>query len=974
MTGPLLPLLTHVTLSAHPNVDPEPTRPRFSAQSHRFALAESQPNQLSLEGSKKDERDRRTRELRDQASKAGWGGTLPWERGRTDIRDRDELVDGITFPGLWVGEETGKSKEFRLELSIGQPGVEVDINGHPLHGMGMNVGDDGSGMGVGASMEETSQPLDEAALRHVLGSTSMEPLMNLSQAEHHANESLPELLPGVLDSDVQAAVAAAREEPSQSGETQLESQNQPELETQTQVDSQSQHERPPPVQMLLPPAPTPWATFVSDPLTIVSKPSQKTAKARSMASCLSANDAFALFVRVNAQTVRTKLLKLEGEDTDTPTLTARAAKWTPFRFEVVARASSPEDDARGARARFKLDVDQENNVVTYGSIVRLVDVTSGVKSDYLRLVRVDKNEVVVGMDVGHPVSELQRIGLIRVATDLQDDMTDGRRWYLSAPGALAGAGEVKTSRSRMAHRKSSSSMLPETLESYGGESMPDSMSSEPPAKRRKTKRHALAKAVIDEEEQGVSASGLQFKAAERRGVVDGHGTPTIVETVQDSMCWVLSSVGELRSHPYKLTTGCFSYTFFNGLGEPGTLPTAALDTPPRLLVNPTINTANTPATLQLTLSDFFVPDELGVPQPLSVYIGPLGPLRATTWRSVAPKEKYFDPRSLYDAIPWSGVEEGPPPETPAVVRSNFPHSVPHVIVSVELPRPEEILHAMQSAAADGGAAPNDVTLSADDQWLGVMGEAGELTIQEALHNAGKAAAPDVDGREDHHDMTAILGADQGRGAPGSEPKVDVGAEFEMDQLGQPLMDPSATLQQSHDAATAAAAAGATDASASASAPTASGILGESLGETEVSGSNPSSLPVAPADATISMYRPDRIGAKDGAPLPLLLVRPDGVGHGIGWSIERVQSGQEGSTGHIGTGGEASNGGGAGGDTAQVASGAGFSDWGEFLWPLKKVGADILRKQGSGLSKLWRAVKPSLGLPRHLLRVSGSIRI
>lgn len=467
------------------------------------------------EPSKKDERERRARALRAQASKAGWGSTLPWERSRTGLRGRDELSDGLTFSGLWVGEEAGKNKEFRLELSITQPGVETDVNGHPLH----------------LPMVDESQPLDEAALRHVLGSTSMEPLINLSQAE---SEALPDLLPPVLDSEVDAAVAAARaHEDSQQPADTLDS-------TQTQVDTQ-----PLDTDHVLS-RPTSWATFVSDPLTIVSKPSQKTAKARSMASCLSTNDSFALFVRVNAQTVRTKLLKLDGADGDSPTLTARAGKWTPFRFEVVARASLPSEEGKRS-TRFKLDAEHENSIVTYGSIVRLVDVTSGVKSDCLRLVRVDKNEVTVGMDVGHPVSELQRIGLVRVKEDLQDDMAGGRRWYLSSPGALAGAGEVKTSRVRQPSRKGSS-VLPETLESFDGESAePESQSqaqAEPPRKKRKTKRHALARAVIEEEEQGAAASGLLYKAAERRGGVDATGAQTIIETVQDSMCWVLSSVGE----------------------------------------------------------------------------------------------------------------------------------------------------------------------------------------------------------------------------------------------------------------------------------------------------------------------------------------------------------------------------------------------------------------------------------------------
>ncbi|BEJ17776.1 hypothetical protein CspHIS471_0700440 [Cutaneotrichosporon sp. HIS471] len=778
VSGPLAPLMTYVTLSAHPNMDSEPGRVCFSSQSHRFGLADPDPESEPHFGeTKKDERERRTRALRAQASRAGWGSTLPWERSRIGIRGREEVGEGITFPGLWVGEETGKSKEFRLELSVGAPGVEVDEGGQPLNLL------------EAVESVDADAPLDEAALRHVLGSNSVFPDM---------------VLPQVLESDVDAAVAAAQEhsqhEQPETLETQLNTQSDT-LEahsTLTHTDTlpndmlPNTHPDALPAQAL---PPAPWATFVSNPLTIVSKPSQKTARARSMASCLSSSDPFALFVRVNAQTVRTKLLNLDGADTDSPTLTARAAKWTPFRFEVVQRAASPEDERRG---RFKLDA--TDDVVTYGSVVRLVDVTSGVRSDPLRLVRVDKNEVLVGSDVGHPVSELQRVGLVRVKENLEDDMPGARRWYLSSPGALAGAGEVKTSRTRL--RKSVSAK----------EEEPELEPEQQPRKKRKTKRHALARAVIEEEEQGVSASGLMFKAAERRATVDDQGIQSIIETVQDSMCWVLSSVG------------CFSYTFFNGLGEPGSLPTTSLDPVPRLLVNPTINTTSTPATLQLTLSDFFVPDELGVPRPLHVYLGPIGPLRATTWRSVAPKEKYFDPHSLLDAIPYSGgAEEGSLPDDTPVVRSNFPHSVPHVIVSVQLPPMDELVRAMQ---------PQPPAVPHEEPWLGLG--AGELTIQEALHNAHKAAAPDGD--------MAL------------EPQ----GEFGVDSLNQ--LD--ATLNDAGNAAATAS--------------------------TSISPPLPVGLQHGWAESTIAMHRPSQAVAEENA-LPVLLVRPDGVGNGIGWSLERGPS-------------------------------------------------------------------------------------
>lgn len=769
VTGPLLPSLNNVTLSAHPNPDPTTGRVTFSSQSHRFASGNEEPEQEQnyySARSKKDERDEKKRQMREAAYKTGWGNTLPWERNRDAVRDRVELEDGIAFPGLWISEESGKNKEFRLDLTIGPPGED----------------------------QAPAAEMNDATLRNVLNGTDMAPLMNLNEAE----SSTP--IEGIEQNEA--------------------------IDTSLEKNEAAETEQPAPA------APQPWATFSSDPLTIVSKPSQKTAKARSMASCLSARDAFALYVRVNGQTVRTKYLKLDNEDAQ-PQLAARVGKWSPFRFEIVQTALPPRLDDKEPRPRFKLDADREASIITYGSIVRIVDVQSDTRSDPMRLVRVDKNEVVVGADEGHPVSELQRVGLVRVV-DGADDLTGGGRWYLSAPGAVAGAGEVSTTRARP-DAKAAKVPSPETL---GGAEGIES-GEKTPRRRKKTKRHALARAAIEEEEQGSNRAGLIWHRAERREgehvVTEGKVSTTrqaTIETVDDWMCWVLTGVCEYGSGSL-LTSGCFSYSFFNGLGDSGSLPSVSLDPVPRLLVDPVFRPEHN--ALNLTLSYFYVPDASGQSLPMSVYLGPIGPLKVSTWRSVAPKEKYYDPGALYPAVPYSGNPEDHSdiPEERRVL-SNYPFSANHVIAMVELPEMAEVARAMREYGSKDEEEPQQPPPQAqrenegEDVWLG-MGAEGELTIQEALRNANKENGEDI--------LRPTEGKD----------------EFSLEQLPEHLIDPMLESQQQAENAS------------------------------EHQETHPSQ-PQPPAPTTITMHRAQERPSKDGTPLPLLLVRPDGVGHGIGWSV------------------------------------------------------------------------------------------
>lgn len=130
-----------------------------------------------------------------------------------------------------------------------------------------------------------------------------------------------------------------------------------------------------------------------------------------------------------------------------PRLTSRTAKWTPFRFEVLEHANSLFG-YRTPRNKFD-ETDFEEQQLTYGSIVVMVDLQTGVKSDPVKVVRVESGKSVAGQYDGQPVSELQRIGLVRTI-DGQDDMSEGCRWYLSAPGARIG-GESSVQSLRLAY-------------------------------------------------------------------------------------------------------------------------------------------------------------------------------------------------------------------------------------------------------------------------------------------------------------------------------------------------------------------------------------------------------------------------------------------------------------------------------------------------------------------------------------------
>lgn len=160
-----------------------------------------------------------------------------------------------------------------------------------------------------------------------------------------------------------------------------------------------------------PPAGRVWATFDSAPVTIISKPSKKTAKTRNISSCILAGGPVSLFNRINSQTVRTKYMTIDHGQ-----LCASNVGWSAFNVNVVRRPNgSPQTNGP--------------QPVTYGSEIVLSDTQSGISTSPLVIRKVDKGRV--SLDDGGPVSQMQKIALQRVNPD-------GTRHYLSAAGPLPG--------------------------------------------------------------------------------------------------------------------------------------------------------------------------------------------------------------------------------------------------------------------------------------------------------------------------------------------------------------------------------------------------------------------------------------------------------------------------------------------------------------------------------------------------------
>ncbi|KAI9480593.1 MAG: hypothetical protein EXX96DRAFT_563419 [Benjaminiella poitrasii] len=158
----------------------------------------------------------------------------------------------------------------------------------------------------------------------------------------------------------------------------------------------------------------PYASFYSNPISIISKPSKKTAKARNVSTCLFTHSYVSLFNRINSQTVRTKYMTTENNQ-----LCAKHSSWSPFEIIVVSR---PNNNNKENQSVVTIPI-------TYGTEIILKDLQTGTSSPPLIIRKVDKGRVVSG--ACGLLNQMQKIALQLASTTENDGNTP---LYLNANG------------------------------------------------------------------------------------------------------------------------------------------------------------------------------------------------------------------------------------------------------------------------------------------------------------------------------------------------------------------------------------------------------------------------------------------------------------------------------------------------------------------------------------------------------------
>ncbi|KAH9937183.1 uncharacterized protein B0H18DRAFT_950125 [Fomitopsis serialis] len=161
-----------------------------------------------------------------------------------------------------------------------------------------------------------------------------------------------------------------------------------------------------------------WASFDSAPVTIISKPSKKTAKTRSIASCILAGGPVSLFNRINSQTVRTKYMTV-----DRGQLCASNVAWSAFTVNVISRPVTADDET---------PIGPGPQTVLYGSKIILQDNVTGTphhRSSSERLIRGESRRTMVAPPMpGTPgVSfRLRQASRIKQAPRVREEVANGQ--------------------------------------------------------------------------------------------------------------------------------------------------------------------------------------------------------------------------------------------------------------------------------------------------------------------------------------------------------------------------------------------------------------------------------------------------------------------------------------------------------------------------------------------------------------------
>ncbi|KAI8073165.1 hypothetical protein BC940DRAFT_290697 [Gongronella butleri] len=153
-----------------------------------------------------------------------------------------------------------------------------------------------------------------------------------------------------------------------------------------------------------------FASFFSNPISIISKPSKKTAKARNISTCIFATSKVSLFNRINSQTVRTKYLTTCDQ---TGQLCAKNTSWAAFDIELVKSAPASPPSLTSHQYHYhhlhQPSVSASGPPLTYGSEIILKHTESGIATPAVIIRKVDKN--IIATDASGPVSQMQKVAL-----------------------------------------------------------------------------------------------------------------------------------------------------------------------------------------------------------------------------------------------------------------------------------------------------------------------------------------------------------------------------------------------------------------------------------------------------------------------------------------------------------------------------------------------------------------------------------